>query len=113
MTKKNVRSMRFQYDIYIYIYIVDISYMGLLSHIKYQDDNLIFDYIIGVIIFLMLRYTTIAKKYRAMHRLQPDSKHTPVGKNERQTMTSTVSGKQPAPEKKKTCGLKERTWDMA
>ena len=35
-----------------------------------------------------------------MHRLQPDSKHTPVGKNERQTMTSTVSGKQPAPEKK-------------
>ena len=37
--------------IYTYIYIVDISYMGLLSHIKYQDDNLIFDYIIGVIIF--------------------------------------------------------------
>jgi len=104
----------YNYNIYIYVYIyVDISYMGLLSHIKYQDDNLIFDYIIGVIIFLMLRYTTVAKKYRAMHRLQPDSKHTPVGKNERQTMTSTVSGKQPAPEKKKTCGLKERTWDMA
>ena len=37
------------------------GYYMLLSHIKYQDDNLIFDEtwwnIIGVIILLMLRYT--------------------------------------------------------